>query len=202
MGVIQAVRNQDELEALSRDDNEVDWQEIRQASERPLGVTILSCLHLVGGIALAFLILSQLSKRDQVAENIERIGFSSTLLVLSLCCIAVLLLGSGVGMMMRKAWGWFLGVFYYLDAVLRNANALFMISELEGKFGPGNHSPDYYFLKHGGRVVIYFLLFLYLFRPKVLAYMQLAGVHRGKLLLYLGLVYAAQQALFALASLT
>jgi hypothetical protein len=51
-----------------------------------------------------------------------------------------------------------------------------MADQLEG----GSRGPEYYMVKHGGRIVIHFLLFLYFFKGNVLEFFGLETLSKAK----------------------
>lgn len=153
---------------------------------RPIGITILSILHLVGGVGLFVVFVftasvSLLTSRfDNLAQPLEQMGMPVPLLVAGMLFLCVLSVWSAIGMWRGTPWGWWLGSFYYIYAVFRNASALvtvlMMAEELEGS----TRGPGYYIFKHTGRIVVHLLLFCYFFRGNVLAYFGLSHINKGK----------------------
>jgi hypothetical protein len=151
----------------------------RRAS-RPMGVSILAVLHLIGGVILfgvQFLLFANL---DAMQEPLRTIGVPPALLIAAVMFLAVLTIASGVGMWKGARWGWWLAAFYYMYSIFRNASALLTLYALSDQLEAGTRSPDYYLLKHSVRIVIHFLLFLYFFKANVLAFFQLQGLNRAK----------------------
>ena len=88
-------------------------------------------------------------------------------------------------MWLGKKWGWFLGAFYYAYSVVRNLNALIMIPGLLGSVPPeelaeATRGPSYYYAKHGSRVVVHALIYLYFFKRNVRDYFCLSRHRKWK----------------------
>ncbi len=101
------------------------------------------------------------------------IGISPVLLIIGAMFLALLSIASGVGMWMGTKWGWWLASFYYIDSICRNGSALFTVIAIADQLEGGNRGPEYYMIKHGGRIIIHFLLFLYFFKGNVLEFFGL-----------------------------
>ena len=182
---------------------EVNWSEIIDADrKRPLGVAILSWLHLIGGgiLIIGTLVMLYRPESDAV-RNIEEAGFSPAAIILSVSFIAFLGVGSGLGMLLEKSWGWYLAVYYYINSIFRNGYTVYMVYQTQDQIEPGDRGPEYYYFKYGGRVVIHFFLFLYLFKPNVLRFFYLGEVNRGKLLAALLMIYLGQTAILWILSM-
>ena len=84
-----------------------------------------------------------------------------------------------------RRWGWYLGSFYYMYSIVRNANALITIPILMSSIPPEDLSsmsrgPSYYYIKHGGRIIVHFLLYLYFFKINVREFFSLAEKKKWK----------------------
>ncbi len=80
----------------------------RKTTTRPVGVSILAALHLVGGVLLfgaQFLVFANL---EAIEESLRVIGISPVLLIIGATFLALLSIASGVGMWMGTKWGWWL----------------------------------------------------------------------------------------------
>jgi hypothetical protein len=147
--------------------------------KRPIGISILAWLHIVASlIAALVIILVIFSKWNEADDIIRATGIPLWLIIAGVGVILGLGIGSGIGMLKGKAWGWYLGSFYYLYSVIRNANALWFVTstlntmpleEIESL----SHSPSYYYMKYGGRILIHALLYLYFFKSNVREYFEL-----------------------------
>lgn len=80
----------------------------------PRGVSILACLHLIGGVVLLGLQIFLALNMDQWSANLNEVGIPPTLLIIGMMIIAVVGIAAGIGMWRGKAWGWWCGAFYYV----------------------------------------------------------------------------------------
>ncbi|MEX2309687.1 MAG: hypothetical protein WD738_19095 [Pirellulales bacterium] len=159
--------------------------------QRPLGIAILSVLHFIGGVGLvvltvAFPIIA--SRKPEVAEGMAAIGLPLPLLVAGMLFIAVLAIGSAVGMWKGAKWGWYLGSFYYVYSIVRNLSAIVSVYLLFDQMpveevAAMQRGPEYHFWKFGLRTVVHALIFLYFFKENVLEYFGLRDVNRLKVVL-------------------
>ncbi len=158
---------------------------------RPVGVSILAVLHIVGGglggIATVFLV-AQLGSNPKVRQGLAVVGVPPALLIVGIAFLLVLGIASGIGMWQGLTWGWYLGSFYYMYSVVRNANALITISRLMNTLPPEeianmSRGPSFFYMKHGLRVVVHSLLFLYFFKSNVRAFFAVAEQDRWKVTL-------------------
>lgn len=172
--------------------------------DRPTGVTILSVLHLIGGVLLLIGQVMLLANLDRVSQGLDAVGIPPALLVMGVMLLAGIALASGIGMWIGTRWGWWCAVFYYVYSVARNANAFLMISDLADGLDGGSRGPGYYYAKCGGRVVIHLLLLMYFFKDNVLEYFETEDVHKGKaigiLILVTAVVFALSFGIGALSS--
>jgi hypothetical protein len=81
---------------------------------RPLGIWLLSGLHLVAGLFFSFGVFFLLRLREGGNPVLLRFWF----LIPMMGIVAALGLGSGFGMWLGKRWGWWLATFYYTWGVL------------------------------------------------------------------------------------
>lgn len=153
--------------------------------KRPIGITILSILHIAGGaigtiFILLFLLLFQ--NKPESIDALTRIGIPPVLLIIAIVFLLVLISLSGIGMLTGKKWGWFLGAFYYAYGVVRNLSAIFAVSGLFGSFSAlelseMTHGPVFYYTKYGIRLVVSVLIYIYFFKQNVRMYFDL---HSGR----------------------
>jgi hypothetical protein len=83
-------------------------------------------------------------------------------------------------MWLGKTWGWWLGTFYYVYSIFRNANALITIPALVEQFGEPTRGAEYYYVKHGTRIIIHFFLILYFYKGNVVNYFNLGEYPKWK----------------------
>jgi hypothetical protein len=150
----------------------------RRAPTRPVGVSILAVLNLLGGIAVfgaQFLLLVNLPSME---EPLRTLGIPPVLLIIGMIFLAVLTFASGVGMWLGTKWGWWLATFYYVYSVFRNASALLTIMAAADQL-EGTRGPEFYLFKHSVRIVISFLLLLYFFKSNVLEFFGMKDVSKA-----------------------
>ena len=147
----------------------------RKNMKRPKGISILSILHLIGGVSGALLIapvVAEFNQSPEASQIFNAMGIPPLSILINIILILTIALASGIGMWNGKKWGWYLGSFYYLYSVFRNAGALISIPRLCSQIPPQEmetlaHQPSYYYAKHATRVVVHFLLYLYFFKGNV-----------------------------------
>jgi hypothetical protein len=148
-------------------------------TSRPVGVSILAVLHLVGGVLLfgaQFLLFSNL---EAMEDPLRSIGIPPVLLIIGVMFLAILAIASSVGMWMGTKWGWWLAAFYYVYSVFRNGSALFTVVAMADQLEGASRGPEYYMVKHGARIVIHILLFLYFFKGNVLEFFGLEALSKA-----------------------
>lgn len=155
--------------------------------DRPLGITILSILHFVGGVALAIGLVAFAFVRvdPQVTQALSEIGIPLPLLIAGIGFLAVLGIASAIGMWKGKTWGWYLGSFSFAYAIVRNVNALVAVYDLSNvlpaeELADASRGPGYYYMKFGIRTVVSLLLFMYFFKANVRAYFGLVEARLWK----------------------
>ncbi|WP_425396633.1 hypothetical protein [Aeoliella sp.] len=152
----------------------------RETMARPVGVTILAILHFIGGVVLLIAQFLLFTNLETIGGNLRFVGVSPLLLVIGLMFLAILTIASGVGMWMGTKWGWWLATFYYVYSIFRNGAALFTIMVMMDQLEGGSRGPEYYVVKHGVRVIVHFLLFLYFFQGNVLDFFGLRALSKPK----------------------
>lgn len=163
-----------------------------EKKNRPIGISILAVLHIAGGIlgaiVIAFLI-AQFGKNPEAQQNFAQIlailGLPPALIIVSIILIFGLSVASGIGMWKGKKWGWYLGSFYYMYNMVRNANALVTIPLLMNSMSSDelenmSREPLYYYIKHGSRVIVSLLLYLYFFKGNVREFFSLSEQKKWK----------------------
>lgn len=114
-------------------------------------------------------------------EALRTIGVSPLGALLGILLLAIVGLGSGIGMWLGLRWGWWLAAFYYVHAILRSLSALGNLAAMADEF-EGRLDLEYHYWKHGGRIAVYTLILIYFFRPGVLAYFGVDGRSKGRML--------------------
>lgn len=150
-------------------------------SKRPVGIAILSWLHIAGaaiGSVVVLVFVPKIKGEPEALRALTTIGVPPVLLLVGIVFLLVLTGASGIGMWTGRRWGWFLGAFYYAYGIVRNLNALIAIPRLLGALSPEDpagvaHGDGFYYMKYGARVVVYALLYLYFFRANVRAHFGL-----------------------------
>jgi hypothetical protein len=142
--------------------------------KRPVGITILAVLYIIGGVGIFAV---QLFMGGAISQVFDLFGISSMLAVVAILFLGGSALAAGVGMLLGKKWAWWLGAFYLMYAVARNINAIIMIPTLLEQFGTPEAGVAKYYIKHGGRIIIHSLLVLYFFKSNVEAYFQVENVN-------------------------
>ncbi len=149
---------------------------------RPIGISILSVLYIIGGIGgLGITILNiQALMGDTASQTFDKLGVSSIYVVISFLFLGILVLAGGIGMWCGKKWGWWLGALYLMYSVARNIDALIMIPIVAERFSIPEAGLAQYYIKHGGRIVINLLFVLYFFKSSVEAYFQVERLNARK----------------------
>jgi len=159
-----------------------------EEKKRPVGISILAVLNIVGGVLGAivgiFLVI-QLGKNPEVQQGLAMIGLPPALLKVAYFLIFGLAIASGIGMWKGRKWGWYLGSFSYMYSIVRNANALVTLPLLMNSIPPEDlanmdRDPSYYYVKHGSRVIVSFLVYLYFFKGNVREFFSLTEQKKWK----------------------
>ena len=151
-----------------------------RATDRPVGVSILALLHLLGGIFFLGAQVLLIANLQAVEDSLRSIGVPPVLLIVGAMFLAILTIASGIGMWLGTKWGWWFAAFYYVYGIFRNGSALFTVITMADQLEGGSHGPEYYMVRHGGRIVIHFLLFLYFFKGNVLKFFGLEALSKAK----------------------
>ncbi len=137
---------------------------------RPLGITILSILFIIGGSGMLILFLStQKIDIKSVASLSSTVMFNGVLL-------GVWALVAGIGMWFGKKWGWWLGATYLSYSVFRNINVLFTIFTMLGEFPIETR----HIVKPLGRVLIHASICTYCFKDAILEFFGFSTERKGK----------------------
>lgn len=162
------------------------------ARARPIGVTILSILSLVGAVLLTlvtgfatFAIASGDERVRQASKAMAELGFPMPLLAAGVVILVALAWASGIGLWIGTKWGWHCGAFWYAYAIIRNLNALatfYLMSDVYAAEiqSPASRGPEYYYVKFIARLLISFLIYLYFFKSNVRDYFGLTAASKWK----------------------
>lgn len=172
-------------EFLQRSAASPEVSSVNLRPNRPLGVSILSILHFIGGVGLLLLIPLMLSQFDGLKQEGQGAGISAFANLLGTAFIAVLSLATGVGLWKGTRWGWWVGAFYYAYAIARNLSALIMTSDMADEFADERRGIAYYLVKHSVRIAIHFLILLYFFKGNVREYFGVSDVSKREALIKL-----------------
>ena len=145
--------------------------------KRPVGISILSILYFLSGLAL---LVIQIGWATQLSKGFESVGFSAIVAQAGVGFLALLGLGAGFGMWTAKRWGWWLGSFYLTYSVARNVSALIALPGLLESAGAVAGEGTKHYIKFGGRIVFHSLICWYFFTPRVEQYFQVTDVSRKK----------------------
>ena len=147
---------------------------------RPVWVSVLAVLHFVGGIVYLGTQFIFLANLKAIEPTLHTLGMTSGLMIFALMVLAIVSIASGIGMWIGVKWGWWLGAFYYIYSIFRNASAVLMVISMTNVLEVGSREPEYYLIKHSGRIVLHFLIFLYFFKGNVLEFFHLEGLSKPK----------------------
>ncbi len=163
----------------------------KSGEKRPVGIAILSWLHMISGILgfIIFIFLFLIFRNNPPAINsLSSIGIPPLLSVIGVFFILAMTIISGIGMWKGKKWGWMLGSFNYLYEVVRHLNALFLVPAISSMFSAEDLSqasryPAFYYVKIGVLVIIAGLIYLYFFKGSVRLYFDVFEMKKWKLVL-------------------
>lgn len=159
-----------------------------QQTKRPIGTSIIAILHISGGfLGIIFMIFMSVKVYylPETLEKINILGLPPSLLIIAIFFVLVLALASGIGMWTGKKWGWFLGSFYYMYSIVRNSTALITIPMMINSMPPEevaemSRGPSYYYIKHGLKIIIHSLIFLYFFKSNVIDFFTMNEYKKWK----------------------
>lgn len=171
-------------------------EEVMEASyDRPLGVSILAILLVIGGVIL---LGTQLLAFSKLNEASSLIGVSSYFFQAAIGFLGLIGISAAVGMWLGKKWGWWLALFYFAYAVTRNVNVLFSISSIADQYGVPTEQMTTNYIKYGIRILWNCFLLFYLCRETASTYFKTFDVNKWK---SLSIVFGICIALFLFGSL-
>ena len=150
--------------------------------DRPIGLSILAVLHLLGGLVLFAIQFLLWTRVDQMKQPLQVIGMPPVILLAGVMFLSLLGIISGIGMWTGARWGWWVAAFYYVYGVFRNAGALIAVAQLAEHLEGGPRGPAYYVVKHSGRIVVHALILLYLMKANVLEFFDQQSLSKPKAL--------------------
>lgn len=160
-------------------------------NKRPLLISFFSISVILGGILL---FVCQIFWGNLLSQAMEFIEIPSDLMVVSFLFLGILSLIAGIGAWKGKKWGWWIGIFYFIYAIARNTNTLFLIFYL-----PVNSEQfTKYFIKSQIRIIFNCLWVFYFFKSNVMNYFQVNNIRFRKKFFILVLATSAIFLLFFL----
>ena len=160
------------------------------ARKRPTGVSILAFLAILGAVVITiisalaiFAVIQGDDRVRQASEAMAQIGIPPYFMAAGILFLLALGWASGIGMWIGAKWGWHLGAFWYAYAIARNIGALLTIYGSAEMFeaemsSSSSRGPEYYYIKHSGRLLISFLIYLYFFKDNVREYFGLENASK------------------------
>lgn len=157
-----------------------EFESQHETTTRPVGVSILAVLHLLGGVVLFGMQFWLYAKLGDLEGALRSIGITPIMVILGVMFLSVITIGSGVGIWIGAKWGWWLASFYYIYSVFRNASTILAVLAMSDQLQGEDRGVAYYIIKHGGRIVVHSLLFMYFFKSNVLAFFGLENLSKAK----------------------
>ncbi|MCR4315857.1 MAG: tetratricopeptide repeat protein [Planctomycetes bacterium] len=156
----------------------IERQEFRKL---PTGIYILSALHGIGGVVVilvAIMILVTPEARNGIGDSLGVLGVSPITMIIGAVLLGTLTIGSAIGMWTGRKWGWYLGSFYYVYSVFRDAWAIIVVPEIAESLGREDFSSG----KYVARILFSSLVYLYFLRSKTLASFDIHNLRKLKLI--------------------
>lgn len=165
-------------ESSSSETEEFVQEDAPATQVRPKGIAILACLHLFGGIVLLFAQFELLNRLGRPESGLAELGISMMAVIFGALFVSALCILSGFGMRYGKQWGWWCGAFYYVYSVFRNGAALLTVVVMADQLQGGSRTLDYYIVRHGARIAVQTLIYIYFFKSNVLAFFGMQSVRK------------------------
>lgn len=166
-----------------------------QPRVRPTGITILAWLYLIGGVVMLGMLLVLFNR---LGEGFDSIGISAAIAQVSISLLGLLGAVAGIGMLTGKKWGWWLGAFYLVWSVTRNATALLAIQDIAAQYEVPPEKMALHYMKAGTRIIFHSLLCWYFFSSRVEHYFDVISINRWMRLLFLVAAAIILYVLFAI----
>lgn len=129
----------------------------------PLGIKLLACLLMFGGVAIAVQPLLFRNPLPGVEKSLGVLYLPPEMIVLA----GVGLSTTGVGMLMGWQWTWWLATSYFLWAMIRSSTALATLALSPDLIGGSDQDMQRYLCKYVARVAASFLFLVYIFKGNV-----------------------------------
>lgn len=149
-----------------------------QTTGRPFGVAALAALHFFGGLVLFWLQFLLFSRLDAIEPSAREAALPMVLVATGLMFLAILSIASGIGMWRGTTWGWWMGSFYYVYAIFRNASALLTAASMAEELENSERGLIFYLVKHSIRILVSFLFLSLFFKENVLDFFGMNGVDK------------------------
>ncbi len=143
-----------------RPNNIYEHNAMEHSYDRPMSITLISILLVIGGLML---LVTQLSTFSMLSDASSELGVSAVLLQTAFAFLGLLGVAAGIGGWFGKKWGWWLAVFYFAYAATRNANVLLILQGIDNGGAPADYVMMNY-VKYGVRIVWNSLIILFLLR--------------------------------------
>lgn len=136
---------------------------------RPLGVTLLTVLFLVGGIGILVTGVLAGARRERLAAAIEPAGFAVITVYGGVVLLGALALAAGIGFARRRRWGWWLGTFSFAYALAYQVDAAIAAygQRDAAAAATADSAPDTLAAAYVLGALVHGLIYLYLFRTRV-----------------------------------
>jgi hypothetical protein len=149
-------------------------------NDRPLGVSILAVLHILGGLGSIVVGLFLLSRYSQISSNLNSVGISMLAIAFGVVFLIGLMLASGIGMSLGTRWGWWCTTFAYIYDIASNINVLVTNMVLGDELTRSARGPEFYILRSIVRTALALAILLYFFKPHIQEYFGVEDIHKGK----------------------
>ena len=129
----------------------------------PLGIILLACILMFGGVAIAVQPLLFQNPTLGIEKSFGVLYLPPEMIVLAGVCLST----TGVGMLIGWRWTWWLATSYFLWAMIRSSTALVALALSLDLIGDSTQDMQHYLLKYVGRVAVNFLFLVYMFTGNV-----------------------------------
>ena len=139
-------------------------------ADRPIGVTILGFLLLLGGLISVPAAGMLIWEDDGLAEVLEALQISKGVFIASVVFLVVLQWVVGFGMLFGGVWGWWASAYWCACGVLRNLVTILNIAAIPDLTEAAPSAARFQIAKCIIRAVVSGLLFTYFLKGNVLDY--------------------------------
>lgn len=144
--------------------------------DRPVGLTVLAVLHLLGGLFLCALTMLLGGMATAMGPAL---GVAKVIIVLSMLIVVIVPLASAVGIFIGERWGWWVSAYFYVHAISQNLQRIFLAGDVGAALGVQIDQAENLRVV-AVRSLISVLILMYLFQPKVLDYFNIVHDSRWK----------------------